>query len=157
MAFPSLITHLIHQTWLNRTFDSFPNSHLPRSKKLLYHWGFSKECATCPDTLLEEFLGVLSMAVVIGINLRVPGCLLEGGKIHTGCERFGLVTIPFPKLCNQQNGHTSTHPTPPHQASLDLAPLVAGELLNICLNFKQGRTGSSDLRPSFKDTVKCLV
>lgn len=34
---------------------------------------------------------------------------------------------------------TPPYPTPPHQASLDLTPLGAGELVNICLNFRQGR------------------
>lgn len=36
----------------------------PWRRKILQHWGFSKECATGSDALLEEeFLGLLSMAV----------------------------------------------------------------------------------------------
>lgn len=95
------------------------------------------------------------MAVVIGINFRVPGCLLEGDKARGGVsECFGLVTVPFSKQCSQQ---TLTPPGQPGLCSTDLSTTskylfafqeVEGRFL---------RCKSATPRPGFKDMVKCLV
>lgn len=132
MAFPSVVTHLFIR------LGSKGLSTLSQIRICLEARNFSTtgDFQHTSWSVLRGF----RHGSMFGRNLRVPGCLLEGDKARFGCESCALVRIPFSKQLSQYICRPA-----PHQASPDLAPLVAGEVVNICLNFKQGRVaGSSD-------------
>lgn len=88
IAFPSLITHLVHQTWLRTTFDFFPNSDGSWRRTLPQQAEGFRECTIGSEALSEEeFLGVLSN--VTNKCMSSQHISLEGDKIHLDVKGLG--------------------------------------------------------------------
>lgn len=89
IAFPSLITHLVHQTWLRMTFDSFPNSDSSWRRTLPQAgWGFSR--------VYHMVWGTFRRGILRGFKqcnwnkcMSSQHVSLAGDKIHLDAKALG--------------------------------------------------------------------